>query len=250
MAAPVRPPPDLAEPKILACVFVYNEGDKLRRTLERFPPASERNYDVVVVDDGSTDSAPAVIDQFPFVHLRHESNRGIGAAFRSAFEYADAHEYDIFVPMAGNGKMHPEDIPRLLAPLLSGEYDYVQGSRYIEGGLHENLPLFRRLAIPVVSRMIGLLSGFHSSDVTCGFRAYRLAIVRHPRLDIKQSWLDHYEMEYYIHYYAIKLGYRLTEAPVGMHYPAAKKNYSKIRVFVGWWSMLRPWIYLSLGLRK
>jgi dolichol-phosphate mannosyltransferase len=243
-AAPVNPP----APRILACVFVYNEGEKLQTTLARFPV--ERDYDVVVMDDGSSDGAPAIIDQFPFVHLRHETNRGVGAAFRTVFAYANAQGYDVFIPMAGNGKMHPADIPRLLKPILEDGFDYVQGSRYMSGGLHEHLPVFRKVTIPILTRLIGVLIGFRGTDLTCGFRAYKLAIIRDPRLDITQSWLDRYEMEYYIHYYAVKFGYRITEAPVAMRYPASKKNYSKIRIFTGWWSMLRPWVYLVLGLRK
>jgi dolichol-phosphate mannosyltransferase len=234
--------------KILVCIFVYNEGEKLADTLARFP--GDRDYDVLVVDDGSTDNAGAIVANFPFAYLRHATNCGIGAAFRTAFEYASANNYEIFVPMAGNGKMHPSDIPALVDPILSGKVDYVQGSRYLAGGRHENLPLFRRVAIPMVSWLIGILSGFPSSDVTCGFRAYKLEIVRRKELDITQTWLDKYEMEYYIHYYAIKLGYRVTEAPVAMTYPASKTNYSKIPAFSGWWSMLRPWVFLWLGLKK
>ncbi|MBI3872385.1 MAG: hypothetical protein HY304_04835 [candidate division Zixibacteria bacterium] len=152
--------------------------------------------------------------------------------------------------MAGNGKMHPSDIPVLLAPLLSGGYDYVQGSRYLSGGRSEYLPLFRKIVIPMLTRLIGWLIGFRGTDLTCGFRAYRLDLIRDCRLDISQSWLDRYEMEYYIHYYAIRLGYRITEVPVAMTYPASKKNYSKIRIFTGWWSMLRPWVFLGLRLKR
>jgi dolichol-phosphate mannosyltransferase len=71
-----------------------------------------------------------------------------------------------------------------------------------------------------------------------------------PAIDIDQVWLGRYEMEYYIHYKVLKLGYRLVEAPVSMVYPAERKNYSKIKPFVGWWSMIRPWIFLILKLRK
>ena len=234
--------------RVLVGVIVYNEGAKLRETLTRFP--ADRDYDVVVIDDGSTDDAHAIVKDFPFTYLRHETNRGVGAAIRTIFHHAFARGYDVFVPMAGNGKMHPSEIPALLAPIRAGEYDYVQGSRYLTGGRHENLPLFRRMAIPAVSALIGWISGFRATDVTCGFRAYRLEIVRRPELDISQAWLDRYEMEYYIHFYAIRLGYRLTEAPVAMTYPASKTNYSKIPAFSGWWSMLRPWVYLYLGIRR
>lgn len=234
--------------RVLVCVFVYNEGEKLRQTLSRFP--DRRDYDILVLDDGSTDGASEIIAAFPFAHLRHDTNRGIGAAFRTAFAYASGKGYDIFIPMAGNGKMHPTDIPTLLHPILDEGFDYVQGSRYIAGGRSENLPLFRRIAIPLLTWMIGLLTGFKGTDVTCGMRAYRMAIIHNPRLNISQAWLDQYEMEYYIHYYAIKLGYRVTEAPVSMTYPPTMTNYSKIRALTGWWSMLRPWVYLFLHIKK
>lgn len=249
VSTPLIPTSETRNPhSTLVCVFVYNEGAKLSETLARFP--ADRNYDVAVIDDGSTDGAGEIVGKFPFAYMRHEVNRGVGAAFRTAFEYCIAHNYEVFVSMAGNGKMHPVDIPALIDPILSGKFDYVQGSRYLSGGRHENLPLFRRIAIPMVSWVIGILSGFPSSDVTCGFRAYKLEIVRRRELDITQEWLDRYEMEYYIHYYAIQLGYRVTEAPVAMTYPASKKNYSKIPAFSGWWSMLRPWVFLYLGLKR
>ena len=88
------------------------------------------------------------------------------------------------------------------------------------------------------------------TDITCGFRAYRLNIFDHPDINIEQDWLGRYEMEYYIHYKVATLGFRMTEAPVAMVYPAVKTNYSKIKPFVGWWSMIRPWVFLILRLKK
>lgn len=238
----------MPRPRILVAVFVYNEGEKLRTTLGRFPET--RTYDIVVMDDGSDDNPQAVIAAFGFTHLRHEVNRGAGAAIRTVIGYANENRYDILVLIAGNAKMHPSDIPGLLQPILDGRADYVQGSRYLEGGRTENLPRFRRLMIPLFTRIVYWLTGFRGTDATCGMRAYRLELTRRPELDLSQPWLDRYEMEYYLHFYAIRLGYRLVEAPVAMTYPPEMKNYSKIRALVGWWSMIRPWVYLTLGWRR
>lgn len=235
-------------PRVLVAVFVYNEGEKLRATLSRFPV--ERNYDVVVMDDGSEDGPEAIISQFGFTALRHPENRGAGAAIRTVINYANGKNYDVLVLIAGNAKMHPSDIPGLIQPILEGRADYVQGSRYLQGGKTENLPRFRRIMIPLFTSIVFWLTGFRGTDVTCGMRAYRLELARRPELDINQSWLDRYEMEYYLHFYAIRLGYRVVEAPVAMTYPPEMKNYSKIRALVGWWSMIRPWVYLTLGWRK
>ncbi|MBD3297901.1 MAG: glycosyltransferase [candidate division Zixibacteria bacterium] len=236
------------EQRVLVTVIVFNEGGKLRTTLKRFP--ENPPYDVVVMDDGSSDGVREVASEFPFAYLRHEVNSGVGASLRTVFRYAEDNGYDIIVVMAGNAKMHPSDIPNLLKPIREDGYDYVQGSRYLSGSRSENLPLFRKIMIPLFTWFVRLFVGYKGTDVTCGMRAYRLEIVKHPRIDITQPWLDRYEMEYYIHYYAIKLGYRLTEAPVSMTYPPDMKNYSKIRAITGWWSMIRPWVYLVLHLRR
>ena len=237
-----------SELRTLVAVFVYNEGKKLRETLSRFP--ADFPHDVVVMDDGSTDDASDVLQAFPFMNLRHPENRGAGAAVRTVIEFGLEKDYDVLVLIAGNAKMHPEDIPGLLQPIIDGTHDYVQGSRYLTGGRTENLPLFRRIMIPLFTLIVEWLTGNSGTDVTCGFRAYKLDILRRPEMDFRQSWLDQYEMEYYIHYYAIKLGYRITEAPVAMTYPPEMKNYSKIRALAGWWSMIRPWVYLTLGIKK
>jgi dolichol-phosphate mannosyltransferase len=75
-------------------------------------------------------------------------------------------------------------------------------------------------------------------------------LVRRPEVNIDQEWLDRYELEFYLHYHAIKQGLKIQEVPVSMIYPESMQNYSKIKAITGWWSMLRPWVYLKLGVRK
>lgn len=245
---PANPTPRPGGRDTLVAVFVYNEGLRVETVLNklRHVPAC---CDVLVVDDGSNDESVGVIARFDYPVIRHAQNLGVGISVREAIQYAICHSYSYFALIAGNGKMDPARIPLLLDPLRSGACDYVQGSRYLEGGRHENLPLFRHLMIKAFTLVAWGLTGFRGTDVTCGFRAYTLALFRHRDIDIGQSWLDGYEMEYYIHYKAIKLGYRLREVPVSMTYPTDGRPYSKIRPFVGWWSMVRPWVLLSLNLR-
>lgn len=236
--------------KTLVAVFCYNEGDKIRNMLAQFPASDQRGYDVVVMNDGSTDDSRHHMVEMGFAVLDHEVNKGAGAAIKTVFRYALAQKYDVIVLIAGNGKMRPAEIPRLLAPIESGDFDYVQGSRYMNEGKSANMPLFRRVTIPVITKLVGLVTGFSGTDVTCGFRAYKLEIICHPQVNVWQEWLDKYEMEYYVHYKAIKLGYRVCERPVSMIYPPEGKNYSKIKAFTGWWSMLRPWLFLWLRIKK
>jgi dolichol-phosphate mannosyltransferase len=234
--------------KILVGVVVYNEGANIKDTLNKFP--THPAYDVIIVDDGSTDETPEYIKEFKYLILRHQVNLGIGKAIKDAIFYGEENGYDIIVTMAGNGKMQPEDIPALVQPILEEGYDYVQGSRYLKGGRKDNLPLFRDVMIKTFTRFTYLLTGFKGTDVTCGFRAYKLNILENPKINIYQDWLDKYELEYYIHYKVLTLGYKVKEVPVAMIYPKEKRGYSKIKPFSGWWSMIKPWILLSLRIRK
>ncbi len=232
----------------LVCVLTYNEGPRLEALLKRFPDDPE--YGLLFVDDGSTDDSGQIPARRGYMVVHHESNRGVGAGIRTSIHFAREHNYDVIVIMAGNGKMQPGEIPRLLQPIRDGRADYVQGSRYLEGGRSPNLPLFRRVMIRWFTRLVSLAMRSMATDITCGFRAYRLAILNHPDIDIEQNWLDRYEMEYYLHYKALKHRIPMVEVAVSMVYPETGRDYTKIRPFIGWWSMVRPWIFLILGIRK
>ncbi|UCE23975.1 MAG: glycosyltransferase family 2 protein [Candidatus Zixiibacteriota bacterium] len=233
--------------KVLVAVVAYNEGERLRRLWQQFPV--ERDYGLVLIDDGSTDQSTSFLENTSVQIIRHERNLGVGAAIRSAVEYARREGFQVLVIMAGNGKMLPSEICRLITPILEDRADYVQGSRYLEGGASPNLPWARNLAIRALTCVTSLIVGTGGTDITCGFRAYRTAILDRPEIDMNQDWLNRYEMEYYIHIKVIKLGYRITEVPVSMVYPGDRESYSKIRPVTGWWSMLRPWLYLLLRLK-
>jgi dolichol-phosphate mannosyltransferase len=238
----------MADLRTLVALFAFNEGEKLKRLMDRFP--AERNYDILVIDDGSTDSTHEFLASRQLSVIRHEKNMGIGYGIREAITFGRSRGYRIIVIMAANGKMQPGEISRLTAPIVNDGYDYVQGSRYLPGGKSPHLPLFRRIMIRLFTALVNMTGSFKGTDVTCGFRAYRLSLFDDPRFRIDQEWLDKYEMEYYIHYYVLRCGYRITEVPVSMVYPAEKKAYSKIKPFIGWWSMVRPWLFLILRIKR
>jgi dolichol-phosphate mannosyltransferase len=238
----------MSQNEILVSLFSYNEGEKLKGLVAKFP--LESPYDILFIDDGSTDGSYEFLLEKKLKVIRHESNRGIGFGIREAVSYGRQNGYKIIVIMASNGKMLPEEINRLTEPLQKENYDYIQGSRYLAGGQSPNLPLFRKAMIGLFTMIVNLFMGYKGTDITCGFRAYRLDIFDNPNFNLNQTWLDKYEMEYYIHYYVIKSGYKIKEVPVSMVYPEGTKDYSKIRPFIGWWSMIRPWIYLVLKIRR
>ena len=231
--------------RVAVVLPLFNEGPAAADLVRRMPPDVSTTY---VVDDGSTDAGPALAERAGARLIRHGTNRGIGAAIRTGLLAARDAGFDIVVVMAASGKDRPEEIPALLAKISLGS-DYVQGSRFLRGGASVNLPLVRGILIHLFTFAFRLMSGYRGTDVTNGFRAYRLSLLDDPRIRIGQSWLDRYELEYYIHWKVITLGYRISEVAVSKTYPTGTKNYSKIRPVVDWWHMVRPAILLALHLR-
>lgn len=236
--------------RLMVVVVNYNQNQEIEKFLNSLKQAWPVSQ-TIVVDDGSTDGSLMIAERCGYSVLKHERNFGIGAAIRTGILFAVEKKYDAVAIMSSNGKMDVNDLGVVIAPILSGEADYVTGTRFKDGGRSDGLPPFRRIMIPVVSVFLGLFLFRFFSDITCGFRAYRLDFLRDSRVLIEQSWLNRYEMEYYLHFWACKLKLRIKEVPVSVRYdhlPVGRK--SKIPPITGWWSMLKPIIYLRFGIRK
>jgi len=152
--------------------------------------------------------------------------------------------------MAGDDQDVPAEIPVVLEPILAGGCDFVQGSRRLHGLRTTNMPLFRKVTTWIYSRVFSVVTGFPCTDGTNGFRAFRLSILDHPRINLDQAWLDSYELEPYLFYMAVACGFRVCEAPVTKHYHKGVLSYSKMVPLRDWWRILRPLIFLRLGVRR
>lgn len=247
--------------KVLVCPIAFNEKNKIRDVIERYLKSGVRpQTDYLVVDDASDDGTTEVIQEYAgrgVQLVKHDRRRGAGAAIRTAIHYARRKGYEVLVIMAGNNKDNPDEIPRLLGPIQSGDYDFVQGSRYKKfqgaagaASIGGDMPFYRKVATRIHPWLMSRITGTKVTDSTNGFRAFRLAILEDERIDIDQTWLDRYELEPYLMYKAITLGYKFTEAPVTKVYPPRRYGYTKMRPVIGWWSILRPLVLLGLGLKK
>lgn len=241
--------------RTIAIIPVFNEEKAIQKIVGNF----QKNIvdQILFVDDGSTDSSSKQIKDIVDSKLgtdlnikciTHQYNMGVGASIRTGINYALDNHFDVVVVMAGNGKDDPREIPKLLHPIFYEGYDYVQGSRFLEGGRWDNLPLARYIGIKMYSYTWTILTGKKITDVSNGFRAYRTSLFSDKRINIWQEWLSRYELEFYIHYKVLTLGYKFKEVPVSKIYPASGK-YTKIRPIIDWWKILRPLIYLKLRIK-
>jgi len=213
------------------------------KELRAAPPACDT---VLLVNNGSSDGSEYLIRSSGYPYLDLPRNRGVGYSYILALDWAREHGYDVFGTMASNGKMIPSEMPRVLDPILQGEADYVTGSRFLSGGESPNLPAFRRRSIPLVNAFVRLCTGATLTDATCGYRAFRLEILRRAEFDWHAPWLYTYGLEYYL-YAKVLLDrrWRWREVPITMRYPASGP-YSKIRAGRDWYAMLRPWLVARL----
>ncbi|MFH0852533.1 MAG: glycosyltransferase family 2 protein [bacterium] len=236
--------------KIIVIIPAYNEGERTAKVVEKFP--LDFGGEILVVNDGSDDNTRQAVEATGrAVILRNEQRQGIGFAIRRGLEYALANNFDIVVVMAGNGKDNPEEIPRLLKPIIENNFDYVQGSRYLAGGEHGKMPLHRLLFTKIYSFFVRLLYGKKITDGTNGFRAYKASILEDARINLQQDWLKEI-LEYYLSIKVLLLGYRICEVPVTKIYPQGAKynEYTKIKPFSGWLKRLMPLFLLWMGIKK
>jgi dolichol-phosphate mannosyltransferase len=240
--------------RVGAVIPVYGDSDSVCWMLGRFSK-SPVNTICLVVDAPLKETMNRIREAarrvgIPVHIIKNERRTGVGSSLRQGLRYLIDTAHDIAVVMAGNGKDDPKEIERVTGPVVKGECDYVQGSRYLPGGAATRMPLVRVIFNRLYPFIWTLLTQRKCTDVTNGFRCFRLDILRDRRIDLDQQWLNGYSLEYYLHFKVLTLGYGTKEAPVSKAYPFGNRGgYSKIQPLKDWWPIISPLILLFLGAR-
>ena len=188
------------------CVVIpaYNEEKLIGRVLDSMPPLVDR---MIAVDDASTDDTAKILcaaksrlgDRLHV--LRHERNRGVGAAIVSGYQAALA-EMDgkgLVVVMAGDAQMDPVELPRLLTPLIKDQADYTKGNRLFTGEAWKIIPRHRYLGNAALSFATKIASGYwHVADSQSGYTAITaeaLAVLQLHRLYPRYGFPNHLLVE-------------------------------------------------------
>jgi dolichol-phosphate mannosyltransferase len=233
--------------RVAAVVPALNEAGKIGQVVRKIP--RRHAGCVIVVDDGSSDgTAEEAREAGAEKVVRHPVNRGVGASIRTGLMTAKEAGFEFGVILSGDDQHEPDELPRVLTPLFAGEADLVQGSRWLPGGATPGIPPQRRWLTRLYPTLFRWASGYPSTDGTNGFRAFRLALLDDPRIRLDQAWLDRYELEPYLLFQAVRCGYRVREVPVTVRYHGL--GTTKMRLFRDGWRILRPLVFLRLGLKR
>ena len=204
---------------------------------------------VCVVNNGSVDKTQIEAESEGAVVLSHPINQGAGGGIRSGLFYGKNNNFDLLVVLAGDNQDDPNDLPHVIDMLIDQDLDYVQGSRWMEGGVTENMTISRSILTNVYSFLFRVFFGKRITDATNGFRVFKPEILDDPRINLWQDWMIEYELEPYLLINACKY-YKVSEAPVKKIYHDDMKSNTKMVPFKGWWSILRPLFLLKFGIKK
>jgi dolichol-phosphate mannosyltransferase len=230
---------------------VINEGERIRRLLERIKALGiSEQVDVIIVDGGSKDGSlsDALLDATGVAGLLLKTGPGkLSAQLRCAYAFTLDQGYPGIVTIDGNNRDDPSAIPEFVRALDAG-FDFAQASRFIPGGQEENTPWKRRLAIRWLhAPLLSLASGFHWTDTTQGFRAYSRRMLEDPRVAPFREIFQKYELLAYLSYRAPKLEYRCIELPTLRRYPKDEKVSTEISPFRGEFEVLQTLITACRG---
>lgn len=199
--------PERFRGKIAIVIPAYNEAENIGVVLGQIPAAvCDLGTEVLVVDDGSRDGTDEVAAEHGASVARHVTNRGGGAALRTGYRLMVESGAEIVVTLDADGQHRPDEMQRLVKPILDGEVDMAHGSRVL--GHADRNHFARELGIVFFNRLVSFITRTHVTDCSNGYRAVRTTVL--PQLVLRQE--QFHTSEFMIE--AIKRGIPATEVPI------------------------------------
>jgi glycosyltransferase involved in cell wall biosynthesis len=200
--------------KIIAAIPCLNEehfiSDVVSETIKHVDK-------VIVIDDGSKDATARLAREAGAEVISHPRRQGVGAATRTGFETALKYGADIVVTLDGDGQHNPEEISRLLAPILEGRADLVIGSRFLDP--KTNMPAYRKLGIDAITWLYNWGSQVRVTDSQSGFRAHSRKLLEAVSVSRKDF---SFSIEVLVN--SRRLGFVIAEVPVSCLYHSSSST--------------------------
>ena len=159
--------------KIFIVIPAFNAERTLQEVIDRIPRDFLKRDQIILVDDGSTDRTRDVGSKNGLIVIRHEKNRGYGGAQKTGFSFALHNGANIVVLLHSDGQYAPEDLPKIVSPILDSEYDVVVASRFLNANPRaQGMPLYKSLGNRALTSIENLFFQMKLSEFHSGYRAY------------------------------------------------------------------------------
>lgn len=228
---------------------ILNEGDRIRNQLRRLQPYLT-DLDLFITDGGSTDGVTdeSFLQNHRVRTLIVKTGPGkLGAQLRIGLACCLEDGYEGVICMDGNDKDGEEALPNFIHSLQEG-YDFIQGSRFAEGGAAINTPKERYLAIKLLHvPIIRAASGYNFTDSANGFKAFSRSYLLDPRVVPFRHVLSGYNLQTYLTIRAPQLGFKTKEIPVRRGYPEKGGIPTKITGLEGRVDFFKEVVFTALG---
>jgi len=157
------------KPFIIVAIPAYNEEETIAKEILNAKKYADK---IIICDDGSADSTAEIAKSLGADVIRHKRNLGYGAAIQSLFKRAKELNFDVLVTLDGDGQHDPDDIPKVIKPIIDDEADIVIGSRFIGNSLVV-MPWYRRIGVKLITNFVNYSAKQSISirDAQSGFRA-------------------------------------------------------------------------------
>jgi glycosyltransferase involved in cell wall biosynthesis len=159
--------------KITVGIPAYNEEKNIAKIIVELKKVAEQ---IIVCNDGSTDSTSIIAESLGAVVIKHPKNLGYGSAIRSIFLKAREINSEILVTIDADGQHKIEDIKKVIKPIVDGQADISIGSRFLDK--HDNAPKYRKLGISIITKVTNSSLSEKITDAQSGFRAYNNKVLQ------------------------------------------------------------------------
>ncbi|MFA6098187.1 MAG: glycosyltransferase family 2 protein [Patescibacteria group bacterium] len=160
--------------KLLVAIPAFNEEKTVSEVIKNIPRSISgiETLDILVINDGSNDNTKKLASAAGARVFDFPEHLGLAKAFQKAVDTALSEHYDILVNIDADMQFDPHDIPKLVAPVASGQADCVTASRFKDASLIPPMPVSKKWGNRKVASLISFITGHKLYDVSCGFRAY------------------------------------------------------------------------------
>ena len=159
--------------KITIGIPAYNEEKNIAKIIVQLKKVADQ---ILVCDDGSTDSTSEIAESLGAIVIKHPKNLGYGSAIRSIFLKSREINAEILVTIDADGQHKIEDVKKVIKPIVDGQADISIGSRFLEEG--DNAPKYRKLGINIITKVTNSSLSEKITDAQSGFRAYNNKVLQ------------------------------------------------------------------------